>query len=124
MSTTHGKSKGVKSAIPIAKSVLKAAVPRRRVRADELIPLELNDHERQLILEHTFADDELIDCLHVVPKSNERPVYHFTLDDWEDLLGYVAAEANHTKNQKLQKEFDRLYARIADLLDSCMVEEK
>jgi hypothetical protein len=124
VSTTQGKSKGLKSGIPIAQAALRAALPRKRVRADELIPLELNDRERQLILEHTFADEELTGCLHVLPRSNERPVYHFTLADWDDLLGYVAAEANHTKNRKLQKEFDRLYARIADLLDSCMVEEK
>jgi hypothetical protein len=124
VNTTHGKSNAAQSGAPIAKAILKAAVRRKRVRADELIPLELNDRERQLILEHTFAEEELTGCLHVLPKSNERPVYHFTLDDWEDLLGYVAAEVNHTQNRKLQKELDRLYARIADLLDSCMVEEK
>jgi hypothetical protein len=29
-----------------------------------------------------------------------------------DLLGYIAAEANHTKSKKLQKELDALYDRL------------
>jgi hypothetical protein len=37
------------------------------------------------------------------------------LDDLDDLAGYVAAEANHAKNKKLQKELQRLFSRIASL---------
>ncbi len=102
----------------------KTALARKRVRPDELIPLELNDRERQLILEHSFADEELTGCLQVKPKPNAPPVYQFTLDDWEYVAGYVAAEANHSKDRKLQKEWDRLYARLADLLDSYTVEDE
>lgn len=109
---------------PRPKWKTKTAFLRKRVRRDELIPLELNDREHQLILEHSFADEELTGPLHIMPKPNEPPIYRFTLDDWEDLAGYVAAEANHTKDKKLQKEWDRLYARLADLLDSCMVENE
>jgi hypothetical protein len=32
--------------------------------------------------------------------------------------GYDAAEPNHSKEKKLQKEWDQLYARIAGLLKS------
>jgi len=57
--------------------------------------------------------------LHIVPKPGESPVYRFTLDDLDELAGgYVAAEANHAKHKKLQKEWDRLYARIAAVLES------
>jgi hypothetical protein len=108
---------------PMVKWNAKAALPRKRVRPDERIPLELNDRERQLILERSFADEELTDRLRVVPKPNEPPVYRFTLDDWEDLAGYVAAEANHAKDKKLQKEWERLYARLAAVLESYTVED-
>jgi hypothetical protein len=91
---------------------------RQRIRPDEKVPLELSDHERQVILEHTFADEELTNSLRVVPKPGEPPVLRFTLDDWEELAGCVAFEANHTKDKKLGKELDRLFGRIQDVLDS------
>jgi hypothetical protein len=34
------------------------------------------------------------------------------------MAGYVAAEANHAKVKKLQKELRRLYGRIAEVLES------
>jgi hypothetical protein len=103
---------------PMAKWKERAALQRKRVRPDERVPLELNDRERQLIVEHSFADDDLTGRLRVVPKPNEPPVYRFTLDDWEELAGYVAAEANHAKDKKLRKEWDKLYARLAAVLES------
>ena len=91
---------------------------RKRIRPDEKVPLELDDRERELILKHSFASEELTDRLRIVPRPNEPPIYRFTLDDLDELAGYVAAEANHAKNKKLQKEWDRLYARIAAVLES------
>jgi hypothetical protein len=65
------------------------------------VPLELNDRERTLILEHTFAHEELTNRLRSVPKPGERPVFRFTLDDLDELAGFVAAEANHAKDKKI-----------------------
>lgn len=80
--------------------------------------MELSGRERELILKHTFAEDELTGRLPIVPKSGERPVYRFTLDDLEELAGHVAAEAHHAKNKKLEKELRRLAIRIAAVLES------
>ena len=91
---------------------------RKRIRPDEKVPLELNDRERELILKHSFADEEITGRLRIVPPPDEPPVYRFTLDEWDELAGYVAAEANHPREKKLQKEWDRLYARIAAVLES------
>ena len=91
---------------------------RQRIRPDEKVSLELSDRERALVLEHTFADEELTNCLRVVPKPGERSVYRFTLADMDELAGFVAAEANHAKDKKLEKELDRLLGRIQDVLDS------
>jgi len=90
----------------------------QRIRPGERVPLELNDRERTLILEHTFADEELTNRLRVVPEPGERPVFRFTLDDLDELAGFVAAEANHANDKKLGKELDRLFARIDNVLDS------
>lgn len=91
---------------------------RKRVRPGEKVPLMLSHRERELILDHTFADDELTVPLRVAPASNKASVYPFTLDDLEELAGYVAAEANHAKDRKLQKELDRLFARMETVLQS------
>lgn len=91
---------------------------RQRIQPDEEVPLELNDRERELILEHTFADEELTNHLRVVPKPGERPVFRFTLDDLDELAGFVAAEANHTRDKKLGKDLDQLFGRISDVLKS------
>lgn len=91
---------------------------RKRIRPDDKITLNLNDRERELILEHSFADEELLGRLRTAPSADKAPAYHFTLDELEDLAGDVAAEANHAKNNKLRKEWERLYDRLADVLES------
>ena len=91
---------------------------RKRVRPSEKVPLKLSARERELILEHTFADDELIAPLRSAPASNKASVYCFTLVDLEELMGSVAAEANHAKDKKQQKELDRLFERMGEVLNS------
>jgi len=91
---------------------------RQPIRPDQELPLELSDRERELILQHALADEALIGRLRVAPTPNQRAVFHFTLDDLDDLAGCVAAEANHAKDKKLRKEWDRIFARISDVLDS------
>jgi hypothetical protein len=95
-----------------------AAKHRRQIAVGEKIPLGLNERERDLIMKHTFAGNNLTDRLHLVPSPGRRPSYRFTLDDLDELAGYVAAKANHAKVKKLEKELRRLYARIADVLES------
>jgi len=39
-----------------------------------------------------------------------------SLDDIEDLMGFVAAEANHTDDKKLQNTLDKIFTRLNDYL--------
>ena len=91
---------------------------RKRIAVGEKVPLELTERERDLIMKHTFAGNDLTDRLRIVPSPGRRPLYRFTLDDLDELAGYVAAEANHAKVKKLEKELRQLYGRIADVLES------
>jgi hypothetical protein len=91
---------------------------RKPVLPGQKVPLTLSAWERELILQHTFADDELTAPLRLVPTTSKTPVYSFTLDDLEELVGYVAAEANHAQDKKLQKELGRLFARMETTLQS------
>ena len=76
---------------------------RKRIAVGEKIPMELTERERDLIMKHTFAGNNLTDRLRVVPSPGRRPFYCFTLDDLDELAGYVAAEANHAKIKKTRE---------------------
>ncbi len=91
---------------------------RKKILPGEKVPIELSERERELILHHSFADPDLTRRLLVVPKKGQPPVYHYTLDELDELAGYVAAEANHAKERKLQREGYQLHARITDVLDA------
>ena len=91
---------------------------RKQIAIGEQVPLELTVRERDLIMKHTFAGSDLTDRLRVMPGPGRRPFYRFTLDDLDELAGYVAAEANHAKVKKLEKELRQLYGRISDVLES------
>ena len=45
-----------------------------------------------------------------------QPV-RFTLEDWKGLSGCIASEAKDTRDKRLKRELDRLYARIRNLLE-------
>jgi hypothetical protein len=51
-----------------------------------------------------------------VPQPGQRLVFHFTLDELDELTGDVAAEANHAKNKVLQEQLYRLCERIEAVL--------
>jgi hypothetical protein len=59
-------------------------------------------------------DDEYIDRLQPVGGKGDL-IGQYTLDDLEDMLGYIAAEANHIEDAKIQGQLDRLYDRLLEL---------
>ena len=87
----------------------------RRIKSvgiDEGVPIKLSVGERELIIEHTFAGPDLTDRLAAAVPVRSKITVHYTLSELEDLQGYIAAEANHAKNRKLQRQLDKLYDRI------------
>ena len=38
--------------------------------------------------------------------------------DLDEMLGYIAAAANHCKSKKLERELDGLYGRVKDVMES------
>jgi len=87
-------------------------IQRIRIKPNDTVLLELNERERELILSYTFADESLTNRLRVVSKKGERPIFRFTLDDLDELAGFLAAEANHAKNKILGEQLDQLCDRI------------
>ncbi len=93
---------------------------RKRISPTDRVSLKLSDRERALIIEKTFAPRHLTDRVRPGPLMvGEKPsAVAFTLDDWEELHGYVAAEANHCREKKLERQLYRICDRIQEILDT------
>lgn len=89
--------------------------PRKRIKPDEKIVLRLTKRQCDLIINKTFTPSELTGRLRL-GIVGKRPVYRFTLEELDELIGYVAAEANHTPDRKLEKELLKIFDRIEELL--------
>ena len=92
--------------------------PRKRIGPTDRVSLKLSDRERALIIDKTFAPDDLTRRLRLVAVGEKRPPVAFTLDEWEELQGYVAAKAKHCDARKLERELYRIFDRIQEILDS------
>jgi len=87
---------------------------RRKIQAGEKIAVRMTARDRTLLLDHAFSDPEYAERLRPAP-SGRGLVGDYSLDDLEDILGYIAAEANHTKDKKLRRELDALYDRLSQI---------
>ena len=61
---------------------------------------------------------EVTGPLRMVVVKGKKLIVKLTLDDLDEIIGYIAAEANHTDDKKLQKEFDHLYERLKTTMES------
>jgi hypothetical protein len=90
----------------------------KRIANREAVEVSFSVRDAELVRDHTLADPEYVQRLKPSRGSDGRLVGKFTLDDLDDLLGYIAAEANHAKSKKIQKELDGLYDRLQRVMNS------
>ena len=88
---------------------------RKKIPYGTKLPVKLTLLERDLIRDKTFCDP---DFAKLAIAEGEGIRVDMSLDDIEEIQGYVAAEANHTKNAKLRKELDRLFDKFQIFLDA------
>lgn len=93
---------------------------RKRIELNEKVPVRITIRQRDLILENTFIGDDIIRPLRLAEVKGKNIEVWLSLSDIEELQGYIAAEANHTEDRRLQKDLDRAYARIRKVEDSYM----
>jgi hypothetical protein len=91
---------------------------KRHISFGERICVSFTARERTLVLKETFAGSELTDPLEAARPVNGRYSVRYTLDDIDDLLGYVAAEANHATDMRVQEALDWLYERLEKVMSS------
>ncbi|MEE8202011.1 MAG: hypothetical protein V3R29_12695 [Candidatus Acidoferrales bacterium] len=88
---------------------------RKKIPYETKLPVTLTLRERDLIRDETFCDPDFARLAVVEGKAIRVDL---SLDDIEEIQGYVAAEANHTKIKKLQKELDQLFGKLQLYLDT------
>ena len=87
----------------------------KKIQYGEKLPVYFTKDELQVIRDKTFCDPKF-GKLGLVEKDKIK--VDMSLDDIEDIQGHVAAEANHTKNKKLQKELDSIFDSLQKYLDA------
>jgi len=85
---------------------------RRKINQGQKVPVGFKPRERQLVLDHTLAGPDLTMPLRRAGLVDGMHVVRYTLSDLDELLGFVAAEANHSTDKKIRRELDALYARL------------
>jgi hypothetical protein len=85
---------------------------RKRIEPGEKVALRLSLAERDLVLEHAFLDEEAERALRMAAVEGSKISARMTLDDLEELLGAIAAEANHAKSRRLQERLDAIYDKV------------
>ena len=92
-------------------------MPRIYIKPGEKVPLNLTERERKLIVANTLAPPYLTELLRFGTHEGKFKSYRLTLDELEELHGYIAAEANRTKVAKRQRQLDRILERIGRVLE-------
>jgi len=94
---------------------------RKHIQPGTKIGLKLTATERNLILADIMSlDDNYAQVIRDTPAN--QPV-QFTLDDWDDFGGYIAAEANHAKDKKSGKKLHTIFNKVQKILDTHTDEE-
>ena len=83
---------------------------KKQIQPGEKVPLKLTATERKLVLELMCLDQHYEQIIRDTPTG--KPVM-MTLDDLDDLGGYVTAE-----NKKLERKLDRVFDKCQRLLDT------
>jgi hypothetical protein len=90
----------------------------KRVQPGERISIRLTNLERRMILDRTFIGGDLERRIRVAAVNGPAVVVALDLDDLEELLGHVAAEANHSKDRNVAKHLSRVHERLSRIAES------
>jgi hypothetical protein len=88
---------------------------RKKIPSGAKVPIKLTIRERDLILDKTFCEPDFAQS--AVIEGNDVCI-NLSLDEIEELQGCVAAEANHTKSSKREKELDEIFDKLQFFLDT------
>ena len=85
----------------------------KRLQPGERISIRLSERERQVILDHALVSGDLERRVRVAVADGPAVVIALDLNDLEDLVGHVAAAANHSKNPSVARHLRRVFERLS-----------
>ena len=91
---------------------------KKSIGENEKVPLMLTEEQIEVIVEHTFAEDELLNALKIAEAVGTKRRVKFTLHELEFLEGHVAATANHCEDPNLQRKLDDVCELISKVQGS------
>lgn len=83
----------------------------------EKIEIRITAKDRDLIMDYTFAGDDLTRRLKVAEVNGRYLQVKYTIDELDELVDYIAAESNHAEDTKLQKRLDKLYDKLNRIVE-------
>ena len=89
-------------------------IKREKIAANTKLRVEFTPAEIEDVRLRTFADSTFGQNAEA---AGSQLVLRMTLDEIEELQGYVAAEANHAKDRKLQRRLDAISDKLQSHLD-------
>jgi len=87
---------------------------RKKIPSGSKLPVYFSEEELSLIRERTLVNP---DFGSVALAGRGKLKLELSLDDIEEVQGCIAAEANHTKNKKVQRGLDLIYEKLQRFLD-------
>ena len=85
---------------------------RIRIGIDDKLPVPFTFKERDLIRSETFIDMSMDRAFGLAEVKAGRVVVPLTLSDIEDLMGHIAATANHTDDRQLKRRLQAIWDRL------------
>ena len=64
------------------------------------------------------GDPGLTKRLKITEVKGKHLIAKYSIHDLDDLLGFIAAEANQTEDKKLKKKLDKLFDKLSRILDT------
>jgi hypothetical protein len=90
-------------------------MPKKQIQYGEKVPLKLTAAQRTLIVDEvTCLDQEYEQTIRHTPLT--EPIM-MTLDELDDLAGFIAAEANHCDQTAKRNRLDAVFEKLQNLLD-------
>jgi repressor LexA len=96
---------------------LTSRMTRKYIERGARLPVKLSTRERDLVLERAFLDPVIEARLRRAVPTGSKLLVNLNLDDIDDLLGCVSAEANHCDDRKVQRILDAVGDRLKALLE-------
>ncbi len=81
------------------------------------IEIELTPQERDLILNNPFAGKDLTKRLQLLEIRGNQLIAKYDIEELNELLGVIAADAIHTWDENLKKRLDKLFEKLSRVLE-------